>query len=105
MKVRMATDNSGVRPHLLSDGLARKRQMAISAAGIFAGAALLNLVEATIPSGPPISLLPGLLALAFAIALWVFGPRLPIGAFACLGPAGAAMIAVAVTTTEGPGDG
>jgi diguanylate cyclase (GGDEF)-like protein len=101
----MPTDISGVHPQLPSDGLARKRQMAISAAGIFAGCMVLNLIEAAIPSGPSLSLLPGIGALGFAVVLWAIGDRLPLAALACLGPVGAALIALAVGTTDGPTDG
>ena len=84
---------------------ARRRTMVLAAAGIFVGAAILNLVEAMIPGGPPLSVLPGIGALCLAILVWAFAGRLPDAALFCLGPAGATLIAVAVATTDGPGDG
>jgi diguanylate cyclase (GGDEF)-like protein len=101
----MATDTYRVPPQLPHEQDDRRRPMALSAAAIFAGGTLLNLIEANIPSGPGISLIPGIGALVVAILLYAIGPRLPIWVMACLGPAGATLIAVAVATTEGPGDG
>ncbi len=79
--------------------------MVIGAAGIFAGSAVLNLVEALFPGGASLSLLPGACALALAVALLAFGKRVPTSVLAGLGPLGAALIGVAVATTHGPGDG
>jgi len=87
----------------LTDG--RKRLMVSSAALIFAGAAALNLVEAGVPGGPPVSVLPGVSALGFAVVLYFFGGRLPTWAVALLGPIGAALIGYAVATADGVGDG
>lgn len=77
----------------------------VSAAAIFAGAGTLNLVEAAIPGGPELSLIPGLGAYGLALALYFLGERIPLGALAALGPVGVALIGVAVGTTAGPGDG
>jgi diguanylate cyclase (GGDEF)-like protein len=101
----MADDTYEVPPRLPHELADRRRPMALSAAAIFAGGTLLNLVEANIPSGPGISLIPGICALVVAILLYTVGERLPTWAMACLGPAGATMIALAVATTRGPGDG
>jgi diguanylate cyclase (GGDEF)-like protein len=79
--------------------------MVLAAAGIFLGAATLNLVEAAIPGGPTLSVLPGIGALCLAILIWAFAGKLPDAALFWLGPAGATLIAVAVGTTDGPGDG
>ncbi len=83
----------------------RKRALVVGAIGIFAGAGVLNLVEAAIPGGPSLSLLPGASAFAFAALLWGFGRKLPLGALFCLGPIGTALVALAVGTTDAPGDG
>lgn len=79
--------------------------MVVGATGVFAGSGLLNLVEASIPGGPDISLLPGAFAFAFAIVLRAIGEKLPVAVLAALGPLGAALIGIAVATTDGPGDG
>lgn len=79
--------------------------MVLSAAAIFAGAGALNLIEASLPGGPTLSLDPGLAAIAFALLVYLVGARIPIPVLAMLGPAGATMVAFAVATTHGPGDG
>ncbi len=84
---------------------ARRAAMVPAAAGIFAGAGILNLVEAAIPGGPSLSLLPGIGALCLAVLVWAFAGRLSDAMLFWLGPAGATLIAVAVGTTNGPGDG
>ena len=77
----------------------------VSASAIFAGAGTLNLLEAAIPGGPELSLIPGIGAYGLALALYLLGERIPVGALAALGPVGVALIGVAVGTTAGPGDG
>jgi diguanylate cyclase (GGDEF)-like protein len=79
--------------------------MAVSAAVMFGGAALLNLLEAVTPGGPEIPLLPGLAALGFALALCLVRGRLPIAVMWTLGPLGAAMIAYALAAGGSSGDG
>jgi diguanylate cyclase (GGDEF)-like protein len=83
----------------------RKRLLVLSAAAIFGGAGLLNLIEASVPGGPVLSLDPGLAAIAFSLLIFLIGERLPVWLLAVLGPVGATMIAVAIATTNGPGDG
>src|ERR1700761_5694174 len=83
----------------------RKRALVLVAASIFAASGVLNLIEAVIPGGPSVSLLPGLGAFILAAILLAVGKRLPISVLVWLGPLGAALIAVAVGTTDGPGDG
>jgi diguanylate cyclase (GGDEF)-like protein len=79
--------------------------MAFSAAAMYGGAAFVALLEGLTPGGPAFSLLPGLVALVIVVVLLLVGPRLPYSALAALGPIGAGLIAVALATTEGPGDG
>lgn len=88
-----------------TDPYSRKPAMVVGAAGIFVAAGVLNLVESLVPGGPGLSLLPGALALAFAVLLLLFGRRAPGFVLAGLGPLGAALIGLAVATTNGPGDG
>ncbi len=83
----------------------KRRQMAYTAAAMYGGAAVVSLVEGLIPGGPTFSLLPGFVALVTVSGLVVFGPRLPLFALAALGPLGAAMIAIAIGSTDGPNDG
>jgi diguanylate cyclase (GGDEF)-like protein len=82
-----------------------RRLMAFSAAAIYASGALIDLVEAFIPGGPAFSFAPGLAAFAIVTPLVWTGPRLPRWALAPLGPLGVALIAVALGTSPGPGDG
>jgi diguanylate cyclase (GGDEF)-like protein len=84
---------------------ATKRAISTSAAVMYGGAGLLSLIEALTPGGPYIDPLPGVAALAFALALALVGARLPHQALAALGPIGAAMIAFSLSTSGGAGDG
>jgi len=83
----------------------RKRLLVRSAAIMYVGAAALNSVQALTPGGPSTSLLPGIVAAAFALLLLLTARRLPLAALAALGPIGAALIAFALATTPGAGDG
>jgi diguanylate cyclase (GGDEF)-like protein len=73
--------------------------MAYTAAAMYGGAVVVNLVEGAIPGGPELSLLPGFAALGFVLLLLAVGPRLPRLALFALGPIGAALIAYALATT------
>jgi diguanylate cyclase (GGDEF)-like protein len=66
---------------------------------MYGGAVLVNLLEAVVPGGPELSLVPGLSALAVVALLAVAGDRLPRPALFALGPLGAALIAYALATT------
>jgi diguanylate cyclase (GGDEF)-like protein len=79
--------------------------MAYCAAAMYGAATLVGFVEKLIPGGTSFSLVPSFVALAVVTGLLVVGPRLPVWALASLGPVGAALIAAAIATTDGPGDG
>jgi diguanylate cyclase (GGDEF)-like protein len=81
------------------------RVLARSAAGIYAGAIVIGLVEEAIPGGPSSSLLPAVAALVLAPLAAVLGPRLPRRLLGLLGPIGAALIAYALHSTRGWTDG
>ena len=81
------------------------RAIARSAAGIYAGAMLIGLVEEAIPGGPSASLLPAVAALVLAPLAAVLGPRLPRRVLGVLGPIGTALIAYALRSTHGWTDG
>ncbi len=81
------------------------RLRAYSAAAIFGGAAFLGLFEQFVPGGPSASVAPGVVALTVAPFLALLGPRIPAVALGALGPAGVALIGVALATSPGPGDG
>jgi diguanylate cyclase (GGDEF)-like protein len=78
---------------------ASRRQMAHTAAAMYGGAVVVNLVEGAIPGGPELTLLPGFAALVCVALLVAVGPRLPREALFALGPLGAALIAYALATT------
>jgi diguanylate cyclase (GGDEF)-like protein len=80
------------------------RAIARSAAGIYAGAMVMGLVETAIPGGPEFSVLPGLAALVIAPAIALIGPRLSRRVLLVLGPLGAALIAFALASTHGSTD-
>jgi diguanylate cyclase (GGDEF)-like protein len=83
-----------------------RRPAAHTAAGIYAGAVLVGLVEAFIPGGSTtFSNGPGIAALVLAPLVFFLGPRLPRAVLAALGPIGAALIGWALATTHGYGDG
>ena len=78
---------------------------AYTAAAIYAGAALLSLIEAAIPGGQELAVLPGIVALCLAGAIVLVGARLPRPALMALGPLGVLLVGYAVATTEDYGDG
>ena len=82
-----------------------KRQIARSAAAMYAGAAFLGISQALTAEGPETTVVPGVFALVIVALLFVRGARLPMLALAALGPLGAAMIGVAIATSPGPSDG
>jgi diguanylate cyclase (GGDEF)-like protein len=77
------------------------RVLARSAAGIYAGAMLIGLIEEAIPGGPSASLVPAVAALVLAPLAALLGPRLPRAVLGLLGPVGAALIAYALHSTQG----
>jgi diguanylate cyclase (GGDEF)-like protein len=80
--------------------------MAQSAAIMFAGAVCANLVEAAIPdAGPGFSIIPGLIALVCISPVFCLGPRLPRRALGAVGPFGVAVLAYAMASGGGVGDG
>ena len=81
------------------------RTIAHSAAGIYAGAMVMGLVETAIPGGPEFSVIPGVVALVLAPLVALLGPRLSRAALYMLGPSGAALIAFALASTHGSSDG
>jgi diguanylate cyclase (GGDEF)-like protein len=82
-----------------------KGLMVQSAAILYGGAAALSVLETLTPGGPDTSLASGLVAASLALAILCIGRRLPIIALAAVGPIGAAVIAYALSTTPGAGDG
>ena len=82
-----------------------KRLLAYTAAGIYGGGAFVGLIEGLIPGGPSYSIIPGLGALVVVAFLLAVGPRLPRWGLAPFGPIGAVLIAYALATSPGAGDG
>jgi len=82
-----------------------RRLMSYSAAGIYGGATFLGLVEGVVPGGPTTSPVPGVVALAMVVLSIALAPRLPRAPLVLLGFFGAAVIAFALATTRGYGDG
>jgi diguanylate cyclase (GGDEF)-like protein len=81
-----------------------RRVIALSAAAIYSGAAFLGLFESLLPGGEAFSIVPAASALVLSTATVVLGPRLPRTSLAALGPLGAALIAVAISSTTGYAD-
>lgn len=82
-----------------------KRLIAYTAAAMYGGAAFVVLIEDFIPGGPSYSIVPGLVALVLVTFLLAAGPRLPRWGLAPVGPIGAGLIAYALATSPGGGDG
>src|SRR6185503_9125143 len=55
--------------------------------------------------GPAIEPTTGAAAIAVGLLIAAFGQKLPTAVLALIGPLGTAMIAYAVATSDGPGDG
>ena len=79
--------------------------MVLSGAMLFGGGTFIDLIESLVPGGQAFSLIPGAGSLAFVTLLLAFGGRLPRMVIGALGPIGVALIALALATTNTPGDG
>lgn len=79
--------------------------MAYTAAAIYGICGLDGAIEGFLPGDPPFSMLPVVVVFVLFFALMAVGPRLPRRAIALLGPLGVALIAYALSTSPGPGDG
>jgi diguanylate cyclase (GGDEF)-like protein len=82
-----------------------RRAMALSAAGIYSGAALTGLTEQLLPGGQELSVVPMFAALALAAVVALFGRHLPRRVLTVFGPLGVVLVAFALATTVGYGDG
>ena len=81
------------------------RLMAYGGAAIYAGAALLSLVQIALPGGEALSPVPALAAAAVALVVALLGPRAPRALLALLGPLGTVLVGAALATTHEYGDG
>jgi diguanylate cyclase (GGDEF)-like protein len=79
--------------------------MVYAAAVLYAAGVCIDLSEYLIPAGPRFSVVPGIVCLALVPLVLAVGPRLPRWALAPLGPIGVGVIAYAVATIPGAGDG
>jgi diguanylate cyclase (GGDEF)-like protein len=84
---------------------ANRRIMAYTAAAIYGIAGLDGAIEGFLPGDPPFSMLPVVVVFILFFALMAVGPRLPRNGLALLGPLGVVLIAYALSTSPGPGDG
>jgi diguanylate cyclase (GGDEF)-like protein len=75
-----------------------------SGTAIYAGAAAVGAIESVVPGGPSFSPIPGFVALAVTVLMWLAGARIPRNALFLLGPLGAVMIAWSVATSPGASD-
>jgi diguanylate cyclase (GGDEF)-like protein len=82
-----------------------RRTIALSAVGIYGGAWAVGLIESLLPNGDGASIVPTVAAPLVMALVAVLGPRAPRAVLFLLGPLGAALIAVALATAHGPGDG
>jgi diguanylate cyclase (GGDEF)-like protein len=82
-----------------------KRLMAYTASAMYAGAALDGAIEGFLPGDPAFALLPVIVVAVIFVLLVAVGPRLPWICLAMLGPMGVALVAYALATTPGAGDG
>jgi diguanylate cyclase (GGDEF)-like protein len=72
---------------------------------MYAGAALLGVVEALTPTGPGFSMIPPAIALVLSPLVILLSGRVPRSALSILGLVGVVLIADAVASTGGTGDG
>jgi diguanylate cyclase (GGDEF)-like protein len=79
--------------------------MVYAVAAMYAAGVCIDLSEYLIPAGPRFSIVPGLVGLAVVPLVLALGPRLPRWALAPLGPIGVGVIAYALATIPGAGDG
>ncbi len=89
----------------LADIRSNRRIMAYTAAAIYGIAGLDGAIEGLLPNDPPFAVLPVIVVGVVFALLMLFGPRLPRRALAFLGPLGVVLIAYALATSPGPGDG
>jgi diguanylate cyclase (GGDEF)-like protein len=89
----------------LHDIRENRRIMAYTAAAIYGIAGLDGAIEGFLPGDPPFSVLPIVVVFVLFFVLMAVGPRLPRAALAVLGPLWVALIAYALSTSPGPGDG
>jgi len=78
--------------------------MAYTAAAMYGGAALDEVITGSLPGDPPTDWVSVVLAVVLAGALARFGPRLPIRWLAVVGPIGVVMIAQALISAPHTGD-
>jgi diguanylate cyclase (GGDEF)-like protein len=79
--------------------------MVYAVAAMYAAGVCIDLSEYVISAGPRFSVVPGLVGLAIVPLVLALGPRLPRWALAPLGPIGVGVIAYALATIPGAGDG
>jgi diguanylate cyclase (GGDEF)-like protein len=79
--------------------------MAYTASAIFGATAFDGAIEGFLPGDPKFSLVPVIVVLVIFAGLLSVGPHLPRWGLALLGPLGVSLIAIALATTPGAGDG
>ena len=89
----------------LEDIRFNRKVMAYTASAMYGAAGLDGAIEGFLPGDPKFALLAVVVVLVMFVGLLAVGPRLPRWALALLGPVGVALIAYALATSPGPGDG
>ena len=79
--------------------------MVYTAAGMYGAAGIDGIIEGFLPGAPAFALAPVVVALMTLTMLLTLGRRLPRRWLGLLGPLGVALVAYALATTPGPGDG
>jgi diguanylate cyclase (GGDEF)-like protein len=79
--------------------------MAYSAAAMYGGAICIDVIDAIVPGGSGFSTTPDLVGLGIVAVILAVGPRLPRWVLASLSPVGVALLAYAVASVPGAGDG
>lgn len=82
-----------------------RRIMAYTACAMYGAAVVDGAIEGLLPGEPSFSIVPIIGVIVTFAFLAVFGSRLPRQALALFGPLGVALIAYAIATTPGAGDG
>jgi diguanylate cyclase (GGDEF)-like protein len=81
------------------------RLMVLTGAGMYAGGAILSLIESLVPGRSRVSIAPCLIALSISVLLLLFGERASKQTLSLLGPLGVGLVAYALDHTRRSADG
>ena len=98
-------DTELMNPGSVANLSLNRRLMAYTAAAMYGGATIDAAIEGLLPGDPSFDVVPAIAAAVIVTLVAWFGPRMPRRVLAGLGPLGVLLIATALATTKGAGDG